>query len=322
MAADTDSQSASSHKSYSHDEYFDAFQQFMQTGEISQLNPYLEDSRPAAFLSVYRNGFIRASASALESNFPSLVKLWGEDYFSQVATAYVKLAPPSSATLIGYGFEASTNVSLDENLEPSAVSHEETSAVSHKEPSAFSFKETSAGSLKEPSAFSFVEYLQQDLSEVIAQYPYVPDICRLDQAWLESLNENGESFLTLPVVQELISQGVDLAELPLSLVDSSRIVNLEFDIFELWGQLRFGEIQADQEDQKIELKAHDNSVIFWQMDLQVQAKPLSAVEAVFMQSLKQSADFDTASNQALAKDESFDISNLFAELLTANLLQQ
>ncbi len=285
MAADT----------YSHSKYFDAFQKFMQTGKKEQLSSYLEDSRPAAFLSVYRNGFIRASTSALQSNFPSLVKLWGEDYFSQVAAAYVKLAPPSSATLIGYGFEASTDVSLDEGSEPSAVSHKETSAI------------------------NFVEYIQQDLSEVIAQYPYVPDICRLDQAWLESLNENGESFLTLSVIQEMISQGVDLSELPLTLVDSSRIVNLEFDIFELWGQLRFGETQADQE---IELKVHDNSVIFWQMDLQVQAKPLSEVEAVFMLSLKKSADFDAATNQALAKDETFDISTLFAELLTAHLLQQ
>ena len=266
MAADT----------YSHNDYFSAFQQFMQTGEKEQLASYLEGSRPAAFLSVYRNGFIRASTSALESNFPSLVKLWGEDYFSQIAGAYVSLAPPSSATLIGYGYDGSSETDL-----------------------------------------SFIEYLQQNLTEVIDQFPYVLDICRLDQAWLESLNENGESFLTLSVVQEMISRGEDLAELPLTLVDSSRIVNLEFDIFELWGQLRFGELP---EDQKIELKAHDNSVIFWQKDLQVQAKPLSAVEAVFMKSLKQSADFDTATNQALATDENFEISTLFAELLTAELL--
>jgi len=268
---------------YSHIDYLDAFQQFMQTGEKDQLASYLEGSRPEAFLSVYRNGFVRASVTALESNFPSLVKLWGEDYFSQVAGAYVNVVPPSSATLIGFGFDGFLDVGL------------------------------------EPPALSFIEFLQQNLTEVIVQYPYVPDICRLDQAWFESLNENGESFLTLPVVQDMISRGEDLAELPLTLVYSSRVVNLEFDIFELWGLLRFGELP---EDQKIELKALDNSVIFWQRDLQVQAKPLSAVEAVFIHSLKRSADFDTATNQALAADKSFDISTLFAELLTAQLLQQ
>ncbi|MEH6457321.1 MAG: DNA-binding domain-containing protein [Cocleimonas sp.] len=272
---------------YSHSDYLNEFQQFMQTGEKSQLDSYLEDSRPAAFLSVYRNGFIRASVSALESNFPSLVKLWGEDYFSQVAGAYVNVVPPSSATLIGYGFDACVDGCVVGDSEPSVL--------------------------------SFIEFLQQNITEVIDQFPYVSDICSLDQAWLESLNENGESFLTLTVVQEMIEQGEDLAELPLTLVDSSRVVILEFDIFELWGQLRFGKLE---EDQKIELKSHYNSVIFWQRDLQVQAKPLSAVEAVFIQSLKQSADFDIATNQALATDESFDVSILFAELLNAQLLQQ
>jgi len=263
---------------YSHDDYRDAFQQFMQTGEKQELSPYLENSRPEAFLSVYRNGFISASASALETNFPSLVKLWGNDYFSQVATSYIKQSPPNEATLIGYGF--------DDYFEESSTS-------------------------------SFIEFLQKKLTEITNEYPYVPDICRLDQAWLESLNENGESFLTLESVQNMLAEGVDLSELSLSLVDSSRVVNLEFDIFELWGQLRFGEVS---EDQKIELRHHQNSVLFWQIDWQVQAKPLSQVEAIFMQSLKQTDNLDLASKDALELDESFDISILFAELLNAQLL--
>jgi len=128
----------------------------------------------------------------------------------------------------------------------------------------------------------------------------------------------GDMFLTLPEVQEMIAQGIDLAELPLSLVDSSRIIELEFDIFELWGQLRFGDAEANQ--QQIALNAEKNAVIFWQMDLQVQAKPLSDMEAVFMTALKQTANFESATTQALAKDESFEVSALFAELLTAQLL--
>lgn len=288
---------------YSHSEYFDAFQQFMQTGEKNQLAPYLENSRPEVFLSVYRNGFIRASSSALESNFSSLVKLWGEDYFAQVAAAYVNVAAPSSATLIGYGFEKCLDVSNDSvrtvNLEKGFDNDFE------KQP--------------EELNFSFIAFLEKNLKEVLEQYPYVLDLCRLDQAWLESLNENGESFLTLPAVQDMIAQGIDLGELPLRLVDSSRIVKLEFDIFELWGQLRFGELT---EGQSIELKVLDNSVVFWQSDLQVQAKPLSELEAVFMKSLKLSEDFDIATNQAVEKDENFEVSTLFAELLNANLLQQ
>ena len=265
---------------YSHASYIDVFLQFMQTGDKDNLSSYLENSRPDTFLSVYRNGFIRASASALESNFPCLVKLWGDDYFAQVSTAYVNAAPPIAATLIAYGF--------DDYFE-------------------------------ESSTTSFIQFLQKNLSEVILDYPYIPDICRLDQAWAESLNENNDSFLSLEMVQDMVSQGIDLAELPLTLVDSSRIIDLEYDIFELWGQLRFSELSTDQ---KIELNKTENTLLFWQKNGQVQARPLVKAEAVFMQSLKKVADFDIASKLATTIDEDFDLSNLFADLLTAQLLQQ
>lgn len=262
----------------SHGDYLSAFEQFLKTGDNHKLTAFLQGSRPKSFLSVYRNGFIRASVSALESNFPTLVTLWGEEYFSQVAGAYVNAAPPASATLIGYGFENN----------PDAPS------------------------------LSFIEFLQGSSAELIAQYPYVPDICRLDQAWLQALNANGQEFLSLEHVQEIIAQGEDLAERPMTLVDSTRIINLEFDIFELWGQLRFSELS---DGQTIALNRKNNTVIFWQRELQVQAKPLSDVETSFLQSLKQSANINTASTQALTMDETFDISSLFAELLNAHLLK-
>ena len=88
----------------SHQGYLNAFERFLQTGEKESLAAYTGGQRPAAFLSVYRNGFIRASMGALESNFPSVKKLWGEEYFAQVASAYVNIAPPIAATLMGYGF--------------------------------------------------------------------------------------------------------------------------------------------------------------------------------------------------------------------------
>ena len=263
---------------YSHEEYVDAFQHFMQTGDNEKLAPYLEKSRPASFLSVYRNGFIRASVSALESNFPTLIKLWGEEYFAQVAAAYVNMTPPSSATLIGYGFAGAADTSVP----------------------------------------SFVDFMREQIADVIASYPYVPDLCQLDQAWLETLNEDGENFLSLEAVQALIANGEDLSELPMTLVDSANIIDLKYDIFELWGQLRFGGVD---ESQKIELKAEDNTVIFWQMDLQVQAKPMSVIETTFMKSLKQTASFDAATSEALTLDEAFDVSSLFAELLNAKLLK-
>ncbi len=263
---------------YSHNDYISAFETFMQTGEKGQLAPYLVGSRPASFLSVYRNGFIRASVSALQSNFPTLVKLWGEEYFAQVAGAYVNVAPPSSATLIGYGFTGSLHA----------------------------------------TGPSFIDFLHEQVADLVTTYPYVPDLCQLDQSWLEALNADGENFLSLERVQALIAAGEDLSELPMTLVDSANIIDLKYDIFELWGQLRFGELA---EDQKIELTVSANTVIFWQNNVQVQAKPMSLVESTFMKNLKQTASFDSATHEAVSMDETFDVSTLFAELLNAHLLK-
>lgn len=267
----------------SHQQFLAAFEHFLHTGENETLTRYTSGNRRAAVLSVYRNGFIRASVAALESNFPSVRKLWGDEYFAQLASAYINASPPVDATLIGYGF-----------------SKPPTETESEAPP-------------------GFVEFLQQqNAGELTERYPYIPDVCRLDQAWLQALNERTDGVLTVNEVQALIAEGRDLSELPIGLVDSAQIVPLAFDLFELWGQLRFGEL-AD--DQKIELAALDNSVIFWQRESQVQAKPLSAAEAVFIQDFKQHADFEMATQQALNLDATFDISTFFAELLNAHLLK-
>lgn len=260
-----------------HADYLDAFSQFMHSGSPDAVLPYLESSRPAAFLSIYRNGYIKASIGALESNFPCLPVLLGEDFFRHLAAAYVQANPPAAATLVGYGF---STVQQDQNI-------------------------------------GFTEFLNQHHAAIVEQYPYLTDICALDQAWLEALNASGEDFLSLEQVQALIAAGEDLAALPLALVDSSRLVSLQYDLLELWGKLRFDE-QAP--DSAIELIQQPNIQLFWQLDGRVQARPLNTAEAVFMQSLTHSS-FDQAATEAAAADEHFDLSGLFADLLNAKLLQ-
>jgi len=261
-----------------HADYINAFTQFMHSGNQNDVLPFLDGSRPAAFLSVYRNGYIKASIGALQSNFPCLPILLGEEFFGQLAAAYVQENPPAAATLVGYGF------GLDSD---------------------------------EYATLSFIEYLNQRHADIVKQYPYLPDICALDQAWLQALNANGEDFLSLEQVQALIAQGEDLGALPLALVDSSRLVSLQYDLMELWSTLRFSEQTPSS---AIELKLNDNTILFWQLDGRVQARPLNAAEAVFMQSL-QHTNFDQAATAAAEIDENFDLSSLFADLLNAQLLQ-
>lgn len=258
---------------YSHTDYINAFTQFMRSGNHNEVLPFLDASRPAAFLSLYRNGSIKACVAALESNFPCLPVLLGEDFFHQLAASYVREHPPAAATLVGYGF----------NLD----------------------------------GIGFSPFLQQSHAAIVAQYPYLPDICALDQAWLEALNANGEPFLSLETVQALIAQDEDLAALPLALVESSRLVNLQYELLELWGRLRF---DTQTPASAVELVAARNTLLFWQVDGSVQARPLSAAEAAFMQTLRHT-DFEQAATAASEIDKQFDLSAVFADLLNARLLQ-
>ncbi len=261
-------------------DYINAFTQFMQTGDQQSIAPFLHSSRPAAFLSIYRNGYIKACISALHSNFPCLPILLGEAFFEQLAAAYAQANPPAAATLVGYGFELESIAS-------------------------------------ESAALSFIEYLQEHQADMVQQYPYLPDICALDQAWLDALNANGEDFLSLEQVQALMAQGEDLGALPLALVDSCRLVSLQYDLMALWSTLRFGEHAPDA---PVTLERSIHTVLFWQLEGKVQARPLSPAEAAFMQRL-QHTNFDQAAMAAAEVDEQFDLSSLFADLLNAQLLQ-
>lgn len=70
----------------------------------------------------------------------------------------------------------------------------------------------------------------------------------------------------------------------------------------------------------VTLERSIHTVLFWQLEGRVQARPLSPAEAAFMQRL-QHTNFDQAAMAAAEVDEQFDLSSLFADLLNAQLLQ-
>lgn len=276
-----------------HESYLDAFSQFMDSGNHDALLPFLAKSRPAEFLSVYRNGYVKGCVSALESNFPCLNTLLGDAFFGQLAASYAIQNPPIAATLVAYGFESQMqSISL-------------TTA------------DTNAQENEVPETCSFIAFLQREHSDVVTQYPYILDICSLDQAWLQALNANAEHFLSAEAVQQLIEQGTDLTAPPIKLSDSCEVVTLQYDLFELWGQLRFESTQ----DSQIDLIQQENTVLFWQLEGAVQAKPLKQSEAALVLALQQHASFDQAMTAAITVDEDVDISALFADLLNARLLK-
>ena len=83
--------------------YFDAFEDYLRTGKSDALAEFAEAEANPAFLSVYRNGYLKTCTDALAASYPVVRSLVGEDYFRRLAQSYVENHPPTRGTLVGYG---------------------------------------------------------------------------------------------------------------------------------------------------------------------------------------------------------------------------
>ncbi len=85
------------------DAYFEAFEDYLKTGDPDGLLGFTDADTNLAFLSVYRNGYFKTCADSLAASYPVVSSLVGEDYFRGLARAYVEAYPPNNGTLVGYG---------------------------------------------------------------------------------------------------------------------------------------------------------------------------------------------------------------------------
>jgi hypothetical protein len=85
------------------DAYFNAFERYLTTGETTAIAEFIDEQANPAFLSVYRNGFLKTCTDGLIANYPVVRAIVGEDYFHSLARAYVDQYPPTRGTLVGYG---------------------------------------------------------------------------------------------------------------------------------------------------------------------------------------------------------------------------
>jgi hypothetical protein len=85
------------------DAYFEAFEDFLRTGNCDRLTQFTDGGSNPDFLNVYRNGYLKTCTDALAASYPVVGSLVGEDYFRSLARAYVEAHPPTTGTLVGYG---------------------------------------------------------------------------------------------------------------------------------------------------------------------------------------------------------------------------
>lgn len=280
----------------SHQDFLNAFQLYMASGDTSSLSPFLEGERPNDFLSIYRNGFFKAAIEALGSNFISVKTALNHDHFLYLARTYVEKYPPHNASLVGYGMDESSSQhssSMHSNATNSNASHSD-----------------------QPS---FLAYLQEEPS--LAEHAYVLDLGLLDQTWLQALNSKEDVPISITDVQSMINEGKDLTLLPISMVASSQIVSLSYDVFDVWSHIRFANLDDSAFAQTEYGSAEDVCLLFWRQENQVQARQLSKAELVFLETLSEESSLVSAEERASIIDNEFDLSLFFADLLNGQILK-
>ena len=56
-------------------------------------------------LNVYRNNYMHSLRESLSDSFPVIKRLLGDDLFNGLATHYVQMTPPETASLMNYGYD-------------------------------------------------------------------------------------------------------------------------------------------------------------------------------------------------------------------------
>jgi len=85
------------------DAYFRAFEENLTTGDTTAIAEFFGERANPAFISVYRNGYLKTCTDALAGSYPVVRAIVGDDYFRTLARGYVDRHPPTRGTLVGYG---------------------------------------------------------------------------------------------------------------------------------------------------------------------------------------------------------------------------
>ncbi len=147
-----------------------------------------------------------------------------------------------------------------------------------------------------------------------ASLPYLPDVARLERAWLEALHATDAAPLAPAVLSEL---GHALNETRFVTHPAARIVSSDYPIVDLW---LANQPEAAPGSRSFEAIAQ--SALITRPQLHVEVRVLSPAQAAFGSSLFAGEDVVTAYERASQTDECFDVTAAFRELLVAGAFAQ
>jgi len=99
------------------DPFLSVFAKALETGDASDLAPYLDEPEQLNRFAVYRNNVVRGAVEALRSAYPTVGRLVGENFFSPMAKAYWQANPPQTPSLSLYGADFSNHIKACFGLE-------------------------------------------------------------------------------------------------------------------------------------------------------------------------------------------------------------
>ncbi len=147
-----------------------------------------------------------------------------------------------------------------------------------------------------------------------ASLPYLADVARLERGWLEALHAADMAPLA-PAA--LIRLGEALAEVRFVAHPAARIVISNYPIVDLW---RANQPEADASPRSF--KAVAQCALVTRARLRVEVRALSPAQSAFVRTLFAGHAVATAYETAVQRDEAFDVSAAFRELLAAGAFAQ
>jgi hypothetical protein len=84
-------------------DYQNAFAQALLADDAGDVEPAVARLVAQPGFAVYRNTVLKGCIDALQSNFPAVARLVGDEWFRAAAALYVRRALPSAPTLLTYG---------------------------------------------------------------------------------------------------------------------------------------------------------------------------------------------------------------------------
>jgi len=148
----------------------------------------------------------------------------------------------------------------------------------------------------------------------IENAPYLPDVARLDRAWLVAHLAADETPLTADALGA--SDPEDLAAKSLPLHASVQLVTLSWDIHDIWHANR---AVADERCDAREVNRKRQDVAIWRPRHEVRSQVLTLPEAEFLAAMAEGHSLSAAATRAIEIDSNFDVSQMFAGAIAAGV---